>query len=106
MITQITDTIVLQYDKYAKGVEKEKASFSLYNILPLHISDSSRHPVLEIPEVIYIPSTSFRRLHKFYKYIKIILLRCENCRLKLQWNLFVEWTTFQSQGLIQFLHLK
>jgi hypothetical protein len=41
---------VLQYDQYAKGVEKEKASFSHYNILPLNISGPTQ-PVMEIPEV-------------------------------------------------------
>jgi callose synthase len=39
-----------EFDQYAKGVEKEKASFSHYNILPLNIS-GPRQPVMEIPEV-------------------------------------------------------
>ncbi|RLN23905.1 callose synthase 7-like [Panicum miliaceum] len=39
-----------EYDKYAKGVEKEKASFSQYNILPLNIS-VPRQPIMEIPEI-------------------------------------------------------
>ncbi|KAM0909445.1 hypothetical protein ACQ4PT_014810 [Festuca glaucescens] len=38
------------YSEYAKGVEKEKASFSHYNILPLNIS-RPRQPVMEIPEI-------------------------------------------------------
>jgi hypothetical protein len=42
----------LQFDIYAKEVEKEKASFSHYNILPLNIS-GQRQPVMEIPEVMY-----------------------------------------------------
>ncbi|PAN30833.1 hypothetical protein PAHAL_5G296500 [Panicum hallii] len=39
-----------EYDKYAKGIEKEKASFSQYNILPLNIS-VPRQPIMEIPEI-------------------------------------------------------
>lgn len=39
-----------EFDQYAKGVEKEKASFSHYNILPLNIS-GHRQPVMEIPEI-------------------------------------------------------
>ncbi|CAL4956327.1 unnamed protein product [Urochloa decumbens] len=39
-----------EYDRYAKGVEKEKASFSQYNILPLNIS-VPRQPIMEIPEI-------------------------------------------------------
>ncbi|RCV25733.1 hypothetical protein SETIT_5G189100v2 [Setaria italica] len=39
-----------EYDKYAEGVEKEKASFSQYNILPLNIS-VPRQPIMEIPEI-------------------------------------------------------
>nr|CDM83143.1 unnamed protein product [Triticum aestivum] len=39
-----------EYDQYAKGVEKEKASFSHYNILPLNISGPTQ-PVMEIPEI-------------------------------------------------------
>ncbi|XP_051207595.1 callose synthase 7 [Lolium perenne] len=39
-----------EFDQYAKGVEKEKASFSHYNILPLNIS-GPRQPVMEIPEI-------------------------------------------------------
>ncbi|KAL6607973.1 hypothetical protein ACP70R_041036 [Stipagrostis hirtigluma subsp. patula] len=39
-----------EFDKYAKGVEKEKASFSQYNILPLNIS-GSRQTIMEIPEI-------------------------------------------------------
>ncbi|KAM0909446.1 hypothetical protein ACQ4PT_014810 [Festuca glaucescens] len=39
-----------EFDQYAKGVEKEKASFSHYNILPLNIS-RPRQPVMEIPEI-------------------------------------------------------
>ncbi|XP_066311942.1 callose synthase 7-like isoform X2 [Miscanthus floridulus] len=39
-----------EYDKYAKGVEKEKASFSQYNILPLNIS-VPRQQIMEIPEI-------------------------------------------------------
>lgn len=62
------DTIVLQYNRYAEGVEKEKASFSQshYNILPLRISDPT-HTILEIPEV----TSTFNiipRLHKCHKY--------------------------------------
>ncbi|TVU33963.1 hypothetical protein EJB05_15782, partial [Eragrostis curvula] len=40
-----------EFDKYAKGLEKEKASFSQYNILPLNSAASSRQPVMEIPEI-------------------------------------------------------
>ncbi|KAK3164457.1 hypothetical protein QOZ80_1AG0018870 [Eleusine coracana subsp. coracana] len=40
-----------EFDKYARGFEKEKASFSQYNILPLNISASSRQPIMEIPEI-------------------------------------------------------
>uniref|UniRef100_A0A0E0FMP6 1,3-beta-glucan synthase n=1 Tax=Oryza nivara TaxID=4536 RepID=A0A0E0FMP6_ORYNI len=39
-----------EFDIYAKEVEKEKASFSHYNILPLNIS-GQRQPVMEIPEI-------------------------------------------------------
>ncbi|CAM0881255.1 unnamed protein product [Alopecurus aequalis] len=39
-----------EFDTYAKGVEKEKASFSHYNILPLNISGPAQ-PVMEIPEI-------------------------------------------------------
>uniref|UniRef100_A0ACD5VIQ8 Uncharacterized protein n=1 Tax=Avena sativa TaxID=4498 RepID=A0ACD5VIQ8_AVESA len=39
-----------EFDQYAKGVEKEKASFSHYNILPLNISGPTQ-PVMEIPEI-------------------------------------------------------
>ncbi|CAO2165125.1 unnamed protein product [Urochloa humidicola] len=39
-----------EYDRYAKGVEKEKASFSQYNILPLNIS-VPRQRIMEIPEI-------------------------------------------------------
>ncbi|XP_037482569.1 putative callose synthase 6 [Triticum dicoccoides] len=39
-----------KFDQYAKGVEKEKASFSHYNILPLNISEPPPH-VMEIPEI-------------------------------------------------------
>ncbi|KAL6615212.1 hypothetical protein ACP70R_037482 [Stipagrostis hirtigluma subsp. patula] len=39
-----------EFDKYAKGVEKEKASFSQYNILPLNIS-GPRQTIMEIPEI-------------------------------------------------------
>uniref|UniRef100_A0A0D9V1R5 1,3-beta-glucan synthase n=1 Tax=Leersia perrieri TaxID=77586 RepID=A0A0D9V1R5_9ORYZ len=42
-----------EFDKYAKVVEKEKATFSHYNILPLNISGPPQ-PVMEIPEVIYL----------------------------------------------------
>ncbi|WVZ70217.1 hypothetical protein U9M48_018898 [Paspalum notatum var. saurae] len=47
-----------EYDKYAKGVETKKASYSQYNILPLHPptqTDASisvpRQPIMEIPEI-------------------------------------------------------
>ncbi|OEL25066.1 Callose synthase 7 [Dichanthelium oligosanthes] len=39
-----------EYDRLAKGVEKEKASFSQYNILPLNISVPGQ-PIMEIPEI-------------------------------------------------------
>ncbi|KAF0917198.1 hypothetical protein E2562_017105 [Oryza meyeriana var. granulata] len=39
-----------EYDKFAKEVEKEKASFSHYNILPLNMSGPPQ-PVMEIPEI-------------------------------------------------------
>ena len=42
---------VLQFDEYAEGVEKKKASFSHYNILPLNITSGPTQPVMEIPEV-------------------------------------------------------
>lgn len=40
-----------KFDQYAEGVEKKKASFSHYNILPLNITSGPRQPVMEIPEV-------------------------------------------------------
>ncbi|PNT72150.1 hypothetical protein BRADI_2g40441v3 [Brachypodium distachyon] len=39
-----------KFDQYAKGVEKEKASYSHYNILPLNISGPTQ-PVMNIPEI-------------------------------------------------------
>lgn len=49
--TVTPDKIHAEVDKYAKGLEKEKASFSQYNILPLNISARSKQPIMEIPEI-------------------------------------------------------
>ncbi|VAH39046.1 unnamed protein product [Triticum turgidum subsp. durum] len=40
-----------KFDEYAEGVEKKKASFSHYNILPLNITSGPTQPVMEIPEI-------------------------------------------------------
>ncbi|XP_062200996.1 putative callose synthase 6 [Phragmites australis] len=48
--TVTPDKYHAELDQYAKGVEKEKASFSQYNILPLNIS-GSKQPIMEIPEI-------------------------------------------------------